>query len=162
MERLQFKTIINAPRERVWETLWGKDTYPEWTAAFTPGGSMQSDWKKGGRVVFLDANGEGMVSEVAELVPFEFVSFKHLGILKDGEAYSDDAKFEGWYGALENYTLRTVEGKTEVIIDQDLVEDSVSHFVDTWSKALQDLKEISETRMGEAAVGENIQARGLN
>jgi uncharacterized protein YndB with AHSA1/START domain len=33
----QFKITINAPRKKVWETLWGETTYPKWTAPFCEG-----------------------------------------------------------------------------------------------------------------------------
>jgi len=34
MEKLQFKTIINAVPERVWDVLLAQDTYPVWTLSF--------------------------------------------------------------------------------------------------------------------------------
>jgi uncharacterized protein YndB with AHSA1/START domain len=75
MERQQFKTIIDALREKVWEILWGEETYPQWTSAFAEGSGVQTDWNKGSRVLFVDGNGEGMVSEIAEKIPNEFMSF---------------------------------------------------------------------------------------
>jgi hypothetical protein len=34
MERHQFKTTINAPRERVCQIQRGDETYPQWTSVF--------------------------------------------------------------------------------------------------------------------------------
>jgi uncharacterized protein YndB with AHSA1/START domain len=161
MERLQFKITIDAPRDRIWEILWGAETYPQWTAPFIEGGSLKTDLKKGSRAFFLDSSGDGMISEIADLVPDEFMSFRHLGMFTGGVVDTEIADQEGWSGALENYTLLDVDGGTEVIVDQDLTEGSRQLFTEMWSKALQLLKIIAENRTAEAAVGENIQARGL-
>ena len=37
MPALHFTVNINAPKEKVWETLWDDATYRQWTAAFHPG-----------------------------------------------------------------------------------------------------------------------------
>lgn len=161
MERLQFSTTIHAPIERVWKTLWGKDTYPQWSSAFTKNGSIQAEWKKGSKTIFFDGNGQGMVAEIVELKAGEFVSFKHEGILKDGESDSSMAVAEGWFGALENYSLRTIEDMTEVIVEHDVTEEHRPRFVELWPKALRRLKEMCEDTP-EAAVADNIHARGLS
>ena len=46
MERHQFKATINAPRERVWEILWGDETYPQWTSAFAEGSTRRNGLEK--------------------------------------------------------------------------------------------------------------------
>lgn len=144
MERHQFKTTIDAPRERVWETLWGEQTYPQWTSPFSEGSQVKTDWKKGSRVLFLDGNGEGMVSRIIDNVPNEFMAFEHLGFVKDGKEDLQTAKEKGWSGSVENYTLKTVNGKTEVTIDQDIESEHKDMFLDIWPKALEKLKNIAE------------------
>lgn len=144
MERKQFKTTIDAPRERVWEVLWGEQTYPQWTSPFAEGSHAKSDWKKGSRVLFLDGKGQGMVSEIADKVPNEFMSFRHLGVIQDGKEEFETAKEKGWSGAMENYTLKTVNGKTEITIDQDIEDEYKDMFLETWPKALEKLKNIAE------------------
>ena len=84
MERHQFKTTINAPREKVWRTLWNDETYRQWTSAFAKGSRVETDWKTGSKVLFLDGKNRGMVSMIAENTPNEVMSFRHLGILKNG------------------------------------------------------------------------------
>ena len=144
MERHQFKTTINAPRERVWEILWGNETYPQWTSAFNEGSQVETDWKKGSKVLFTDGKGEGMVSVVADNVPNEFMSFKHLGVLKNGKEDTETAKAKGWSGAIENYTLKTVKNRTELTVDQDIEDDYKDYFLSTWPKALEKLKALAE------------------
>jgi len=144
MERHQFKTTIDAPRERVWEILWGEQTYPQWTSPFSEGSQVKTDWKKGSRVLFLDGNGEGMVSRIVDNVPNEFMAFEHLGFVKDGKEDIQAAKEKGWSGSIENYTLKTVNGKTEVTVDQDIEREHKDMFLEIWPKALEKLKNIAE------------------
>jgi len=151
MERHQFKTTIDAPRERVWETLWGNETYPQWTSAFAEGSRAETDWKKGSKVLFLDGNGEGMVSLIADSVPNEFMSFKHLGLLNNGKEDMETARDKGWSGAIENYTLKTVKNKTELTIDQDIVEEHKDYLLPAWPKALEKLKKLAEASVAEGA-----------
>lgn len=142
MERKEFKTTINAPREKVWDILWGNSTYPEWTSVFAPGSRAETDWKKGSKALFLDGKGEGMVSTIAENKPNEFMSIKHLGVLKHGVEDLEGGK--EWAGALENYTLKTINGKTELVVDMDMTDEFKDYFEKTWPVALKKVKEIAE------------------
>src|SRR5688572_25319081 len=151
MKKHQFKTTIDAPREHVWNVLWGAATYPQWTAPFAEGSNAETDWKKGSKVLFTDGKGEGMVSIIDDLVPNEFMSFKHLGMLKNGVEDIETAQKKGWSGAMEDYTLKTVNGKTELTVDQDIEEDYRDYFLSTWPKALEKLKMIAEGRVTDEA-----------
>ena len=155
MERHQFKTTINAPREKVWQTLWNDETYRQWTSAFAKGSRVETDWKTGSKVLFLDGKNRGMVSMIAENTPNEVMSFRHLGILKNGIENLEEGRRKGWSGAIENYTLRAVNGKTELIIDQDVTEEDGEHFISMWPAAWERLKALTEgTRISEL-VGDN-------
>ena len=85
MEKINFSTHINAPKEKVWEILWNLDSYRAWTSAFYEGSYAKTDnWKEGSKVLFLGPTGSGMVSMVAANKPNEYMSFKHLGEVKNG------------------------------------------------------------------------------
>jgi hypothetical protein len=142
----EFKITIDAPREKVWNALWKNDNYQQWTAPFATGSRAETDWEKGSKVLFLDAKNSGMVSTIVDNKPNEFMSIKHLGTVKNGVEDLDSAESRQWAGALENYTLLTVNGKTELIIDMEgnIPEEFVDYFVQTWPKALEKLKEIAE------------------
>ena len=144
MEKQEFKIAIDAPREKVWNTLWGKTSYPAWTSAFAEGSHVETDWKKGSKALFLDGKNEGMVSTIAENKPNEFMSIKHMGIIKKGIEDLESEETRKWAGALENYTLKTVNEKTELIVDMDVTEEFRDYFLKTWPKALDKLKELAE------------------
>lgn len=152
MEKQQFSIAIDAPREKVWNTLWNDDSYPAWTAVFSEGSRAEIDgkpagqqgWKKGSKIMFLNSKGEGMVSSIAENIPHEYLSIRHLGFIKDGIEDTESEQVKKWAGALENYTLKTVDGNTEVTVDMDITEEYKDYFVNTWPKALDKLKELAE------------------
>ena len=144
MERHQFKTTINASREKVWQTLWNDETYRQWTSVFAKGSRAETDWKTGSKVLFLDGKNRGMVSMIAENTPNEVMSFRHLGVLKNGVEDMEEGRKKGWTGAIENYTLKTVNGKTELTIDQDVTREYGEHVLSMWPHALQRLKALAE------------------
>ena len=144
MEKQEFKIAIDAPREKVWNVLWADDSYPAWTAPFTEGSHAVTDWKKGSKVLFHDGKGDGMVSTIIENIPNEFMSIKHLGEVKNGIEDTASEKVKQWAGAMENYTLTEVDGKTELNVDMDIAEEYKDYFLTTWPKALQKVKQLAE------------------
>jgi hypothetical protein len=143
MERKQFKTTINAPKEKVWKALWDDATYREWTSPFSEGSHAETDWKKGSKVLFLDNKNSGMVSRIADLKENEFMSFEHLGEVRDGVEIVDKARHD-WSGAQENYRLKAHDGKTDLTVDMDISADFADYFAKTWPIALDKIKEVSE------------------
>ena len=145
MEKQEFKISIDAPREKIWNILWGKTTYPEWTAPFAEGSRVETDWQKGSRAVFYDGENNGMISTIAENIPNEYMSIKHLGTIIKGVEDMDSEATKQWAGALENYTLKTVNGKTELVVDMDITEKYKDYFLRTWPQALDKVKELAES-----------------
>lgn len=152
MQKLHFSIQINAPKEKVWETVIGKETYPQWTKAFSPGSDVEGDWSQGSKMLFTAPNEEGkmegMVSIIAENRPNEFLSIKHIGMLKDGIEDTESPEVKEWTPSFENYTLKETDGITEFIVDMDAHESYAKMFEEMWPKALQDLKEIAERSNG--------------
>ena len=56
----------------------------------------------------------------------------------------DSEQMKEWAGSLENYTLKTVNGKTELTVDMDVTDEYKDYFEQAWPKALDKLKEIAE------------------
>lgn len=148
-QKLTASIIINAPREKVWDTLLGYNTYKEWTKVFNPTSRYEGDWSEGSKILFLgtDENGGnegGMVSKIAKNIPNEFISIKHLGIIENGIEDTTSPKAKSWAPAYENYTLTDVNGGTEFTVEQDLDGEYMEMFKEMWEKALQELKRLSE------------------
>jgi hypothetical protein len=146
MEKMNFSIDIIAPKEKVWDVLWNDESYRKWTSPFAEGCYAKTDnWKEGSKVLFLGPDGGGgMVSKVASNKKNEFMSFEHLGVVKDGieDTESDSAK--GWAGAKENYRLIDENGKTRLVVDMDSTDEFKDYFLKTWPVALEKVKELSE------------------
>lgn len=148
MDRLKFTMVIDAPKEKVWRTMLDEDTYRVWTEVFMPGSHYIGEWSKGSKILFL-APGEkgelsGMVSRIKENRPYEYISIEHLGVVQDGKEDTSSEAVKQWAGALENYTFKEKDGRTELRVDLDSAEEYQEMFQDIWPKALQKLKELAE------------------
>ena len=145
MEKINFKTSINAPKEKVWRVLWDDASYRQWTSPFAEGSYAVTDnWKQGSEVKFLGPSGEGMISRVAENRPNEYMSFEHLGMIMNGTEDRTSEKAKEFAGAKENYTLKESSGVTELAIDMDIAEEYKDMFMGMWPKALDKVKELAE------------------
>lgn len=145
MQKINFSTHINAPKEKVWASLWEIFHYNTWTSAFMEGSTVKTDnWKEGSRILFLDGNGQGMVSMIAANKPNEFMSFKHLGVVKDGVEDTSSEAVSVWAGSMENYSLSGGNGSTVLSVEMDSTEDFKDYFMKTWPVALEKLKGLAE------------------
>jgi uncharacterized protein YndB with AHSA1/START domain len=147
MEKIHISFVINAPREKVWDTMLNDESYRKWTQAFHPGSYYKGTLAQGEKILFLgpDEGGEtGMVSRVAEMRPYEFISFEHLGIVKNGVEDTESEEAKKWSPAFENYTFKEIEGGTEVIVDQNIESNYKAEFEEMWQRALLLLKELAE------------------
>src|SRR5690242_10514751 len=151
MKNLNFTIEIQANKEKVWDTLWDDETYRSWTKAFCDGSYAVSDWKEGSKIHFLDPNGRGMYSIIDRLIENEFMSFRHLGNIKDYQEQPLDEETKKWSGGFENYTLTEVDGRTTLSVEVDSVEQYLDFFNEKFPVALQNVKELAETK-SQAAV----------
>ena len=146
MQKMNFSIDINAPREKVWNVLWGDQSYRDWTSAFMEGSyAVTDDWKEGSKVLFLATDGKGIVSKVDAKRPNEFMSFEHQGIVKDGVEDTTSDAVKEWKGAKENYTLKEAGNGTKLIIDMDISEEEKEYFEKVWPKALERVKDLAES-----------------
>lgn len=149
-QKLRFTTTINAPVKKVWETMLDEATYSQWTEAFMPGagGHYVGKWEKGAKMLFVapdkDGKQSGMVSEIAEVQPYEFISIHHVGIMENGVEKIGGEMAKKWGDAQENYTFKEENGVTTLQVDMDSDDDFAKIFNDLWPKALAKLKELSE------------------
>jgi hypothetical protein len=144
MAKEKFNVIINASKEKIWQILWNDATYRKWTTPFTEGSYMESDWKVGGKTLFLDGKGNGMVSTIDQIKENEILSFKHVGILKDRMEDLESEEAKKWAGAFETYTLEKVEENTKLSVELDMDETHKEYFMRVFPIALSLVKELSE------------------
>lgn len=146
MNTLKFSITINAPRQKVWDTMLEDATYREWTKPFNETSYYKGDWSEGSKILFLgtDKNGEnedGMISRIAKNIPLEYISIQHLGVIENGIEKRWEEGSEGF----ENYSFKEKEGSTVVDIELTNLPDSYLDMMNTmWPKALEILKTLSE------------------
>ena len=146
MTTLQFTKEIKAPAQKVWDTLWNETTYPQWTRPFNPNGGsvMQSDWQVGGKTLFLDTKGSGMVSTIrTKNEPYEMV-FEHLGEVIDGNEDTTSEKVKSWAGSLEEYHLSERDGSTTLKASVQTGEEWEEMMNHGFTEGLEIVRKLSE------------------
>lgn len=149
MKKRNYKIDINAPVSKVYETMIGKETFKQWTAEFNPTSDFEGSWNKGDKINFTgehEGKKGGMIAEIAENIPNEFISIRHVGMLDGDTEITSGPEVEQWAGALENYSFEENNGVTSVSVDIDVNDDHLEYFDATWPKALEKLKEIIENQ----------------
>ncbi|MHB1044369.1 MAG: SRPBCC family protein [Thermoanaerobaculia bacterium] len=145
MKTVRHSITIRAPREAVWDAMLGPETYRAWTAPFCEGSYYEGSWNTGDRIRFLGPGGEGgMTSVIAESRRPEFVSIRHLGIVKDGVEDTTSSAATEWAPAFENYTFVDEGDATALTVEVETPEDFEAFMNEAWPKALAKLKEICE------------------
>lgn len=155
MQKLHFSIQIQAPKEKVWDTMLQDATYREWTKPFNAGSYYRGSWDQGAEIRFVgtDEGGNeygGMYAKIKENRLHEFISIEHLGLIGlDGSVDTTSDEVKKWTPAFENYTFKNITdgefaGGTEVFVDVDTNEEYKEMFENTWPKALQTLKDLCE------------------
>lgn len=146
MKKLQYHININAKAKDVWNKMMEDETYRIWTSAFSEGSFYEGSWRKGEKIKFLIPSGDGMVSEIADNIPNEFLSIKHLGFIKNGIEDTTSDEIKAWAPSFENYLFKQQGNETQLSIEVDATDDFADYMDKTWPKALAKLKEICEAK----------------
>ncbi|MCL7988149.1 SRPBCC domain-containing protein [Sphingobacterium sp. lm-10] len=148
MDRLNYTIDIHAPIDKVAATMIDRKTYQEWTKPFSSTSDFEGGWNKGDKICFtsLDRNGEkhGMLAEIVEHDPNEFISIHHYGMLQNGKKITEGPEVAGWDDAFENYYYEQKDGVTTVRVEVSDDGEYADHMNKTWPKALEILKAICE------------------
>lgn len=151
MKKLEFKIIIKAPVQKMFDRMLGltdKVTYEQWTKDFNPTATYEGKWEKGSKILFIgtDTNGErgGLVSKVVDIIPNRFVSVQHYGIVKGNQEITEGPEVEKWGNGFENYTFEEINGHTIVVVNLDTHEDFVDYMQKKFPVALEELKKMCE------------------
>ena len=150
MKLLEFRTEVNAPAKKVWETMLNPDTYKEWVEPSWPGSYYTGKFGKDEIVKFLSSEGGGTAARIVEYAPYQTLLAEHVAVIQsDGKEDRDSVIAKGWIGSTEQYTFTENNGKTTVRVSIKTSPEWESMFNDGWPAALAKLKEVSER----AAVG---------
>jgi uncharacterized protein YndB with AHSA1/START domain len=149
-KKLDFSISIHAPRRTVWNAMLSPDGYRYWTAAFAEGSYFEGSWEKGQKIRFKAPSGDGMVAEIADNRPLEYVSIRHLGMVKDGVDDTTSPEVTAWAPAYENYSFADEGTGTRLTVELDTVSEWEQYMRDTFPKALALLKLLCEEGGGKA------------
>ncbi len=148
METLKFSILINADRQKVWDTMLNLKTYREWTKAFDENSSYEGSWSKGSEIRFTslddNENVRGMFSKIKDNVEPELMVIEHLGMINNGVVVTTSEEVKKWTGSTEKYMFEKKDGKTELKIEVRIPSEYRSMFEEMWPKALNALKELCE------------------
>ncbi|MDP1635206.1 MAG: SRPBCC domain-containing protein [Gallionellaceae bacterium] len=145
MKPMHFSISINAPVEKVWHTMLEQDTYRIWAAEFMPGSCYEGSWEQGSKILFLDPNRSGMSSMIAENRPYQFISIKHLGVIREGVEDAESEESKAWASVSENYTFKSQGGGTLLLVEMSGIPAEFETFMaEAWPKALAKLKTLCE------------------
>lgn len=145
MRDLKFSIDIAAPVSRVWVCMFDATAYRDWTSAFAEGSYYEGVWATGQCIRFLDPKGFGMEAVVDECLPYERLSLRLVGEIREGRSVADSRLFKK--PAHERYAFKATPGdSTHLVIHLQSWDDGFTDFLDDrWPKALQRLKALAES-----------------
>jgi hypothetical protein len=104
---------------------------------------MVGELVQGSTVQFNSASGYGVTSLVAELIPNEYVLFKHQADTKEDGAKSRD---DQWTGGEESYELTEDDGIITLVMKFDVPTELERIMNTNYPAALNKIKEMAEKR----------------
>lgn len=149
---LTFTIDIRAPRRRVWAAMLGEDGYRQWTSAFCEGSHFVGSWDEGAKIRFMSPGGDGMTAEIAQNRPFEFVSIRHLGEVRNGVEDTTSEAVKAWAPAYENFSFADSGSGCTVTVSVDTVAAYEAYMLETYPKALALLNALCEQQAAGAGL----------
>lgn len=135
--KIQYKTIVNAPIEKVWEAL----TNPEIFKQYFFGTEMLTSWKVGEEIIF-QGEWEGQKykdrGQILEYVHNEKLAYSYLSSWSEMEDLPENYL---WV----SYEVKPTEKGTELTIQQtNYDEEKAKHSEVSWSSLVDGLKKLIE------------------
>jgi uncharacterized protein YndB with AHSA1/START domain len=141
MKEMQFSVEINAPKEKVWDTLWQDETFRQWAGIIDPGTYMVGELKEGNEVQFISGNGYGVTSLVEKVNPNEFLLLRHHADTQDSGKQEREKE---WTGGAESYRLVEKNDTTTLTATFDVPVELEEYFTVNYPKALEQIKVLAE------------------
>ena len=81
MKNIEYKIHINAPKQKVWETMIKPDTYKKWVAVGWPNSFYEGEWGKSEKIKFVSKDGSGTLALIEVFKPYEYFCETHRCII---------------------------------------------------------------------------------
>jgi uncharacterized protein YndB with AHSA1/START domain len=150
MDTLHFEITVAAPVETVWDTMLSRETYRQWTEAFSPGSDYEGSWDEGAEITFSgvepDGSRGGLVARVTENRRHNHVALRIVGQLVDDVVDTDSDAVKALSAYTERYRFVPAGADTTVLVSTDVEADEAAVVEAGWRVALVKLKELAEER----------------
>ena len=140
---MQFSIQIEAPSEKVWQTLWEDKTFRDWGSIIDDGQYMVGELAEGNEVQFISSEGLGVTSFVEKLIPHEYIAFKQVADTMDSGKQEREKE---WTGGKESFELAATNGITNLTVNIDIPPGLEEIFQDRFPKALERVKILAEKK----------------
>lgn len=144
MTNLHYKIILNNNVEYVFDKLFAKAEYKEWTRVFNPSSDYDGILGLDEEIFFKDADNNGMLSKVSKYEVNKVIEFSYLASVEDEvkTEFEDRSNFE-------RYTFTSLQDEMVMIdVDLNIPDEYLEMFEDMWSQAIvliQDLFDNDES-----------------
>ena len=144
MQKMQFSIEIEAPREKVWHTLFDDKTFRDWGSIIDEGQYMEGVLAEGSEVQFISSeNGLGVTSVIEKLVPHEYIAFKQVAdTMNSGKRERE----KEWRGGKESFELSEKNNSTNLTVKIDIPAGLQEIFKVRFPKALERVKILAEKK----------------
>ena len=143
MKTIKKSIEITAPKESVWAVLMEDSYNRDWMSHFSPGSHPETDWIVGHKVVYKDDSDFGIVGEIEEKRPYEYLSIVYSHMIMNGVEDTESAESKSVKGNHETYTLTERNGNTVLEITSDMDDKYYDEMSLAWESALQRISELS-------------------
>src|SRR6185503_4508230 len=124
MNNMRHSIEINASKEKVWEVLWGDQTFRDWASIIGEGTYMVGELREGSEVNFIgNSDGEaryGITSRVDKLIPNKYLLFTKIADIVVNKDGTIEKRNKQWTGGTESYELKESNGKVVLSVIQEL------------------------------------------
>ena len=141
---MQFSIEIEAPSEKVWQTLWEDKTFRDLGNIIDEGLYMVGEMAEGSEVQFISSvSGFGVTSVIEKLIPHEYIAFKQVADTMDSGKQERDKE---WTGGTESYELIEKNNITNLTVKIDVPPGQEETFKVRFPKALERVKILAEKK----------------
>lgn len=145
MITLHHQITIEAPSEKVWDTMISAETYNSWARAFSNHSMFVGEWGIGETIDFVDPTLGGSRAQIIKWNPYHEILIRHIGLL-DQDMHMDinsEAAIK-WIDSSEHYYFSQTHSSTELRIETTTDREFAEMLDTSWPKALALLKGICE------------------